>query len=350
MKNSINFTVYSGESHEYFDLERDYMYTSLQLKNFRGYENFQTNLNRITLIGGENNKGKTSILEALYMLNGYTSHDIFSRIANFRSGNSSYYNHGITTDVLFEPIFHNMNLDNTIEINTDKVKFSIGKSVRIPISSNRNYNSMNPMGSIDSFENLFCKVEKDDQVFDGDYILVDDKYGQRLVLKGPDDESPIPLSQVSFFSSRSGLYTGEIAESLGKIELKNQKQRMIQVLQILDKDITDVLTVFVKGSPQVYIVKENNKLPLNIMGDGIKKIIDIAITIVTKPNSLVLIDEVENGIHRSLLGEFWRVLATLSKEENVQVIVTTHSNEYIEDAKNGVAQAGLAEEFTYIKL
>jgi AAA15 family ATPase/GTPase len=46
----------------------------------------------------------------------------------------------------------------------------------------------------------------------------------------------------------------------------------------------------------------------------------------------LLIDEIENGIHYSVMPRVWRSLAMLSKKFDVQLFATTHSNECIRAA------------------
>ena len=45
---------------------------------------------------------------------------------------------------------------------------------------------------------------------------------------------------------------------------------------------------------------------------------------------MLLIDEIENGLHYSLLLEIWRYLFKFARQLNVQLFVTTHSWECIE--------------------
>jgi len=56
-------------------------------------------------------------------------------------------------------------------------------------------------------------------------------------------------------------------------------------------------------------------------------------------NNLLLIDEIENGIHHTVQVELWRRLFQLARQHNLQVVATTHS----EDCLRGFAQA-LAEQ------
>jgi AAA15 family ATPase/GTPase len=66
------------------------------------------------------------------------------------------------------------------------------------------------------------------------------------------------------------------------------------------------------------------------MGDGMRKILTFLATIATTKNGVLLIDEIENGLHYSSLSVVWKALFAACKEYNVQIIATTHSYECVE--------------------
>lgn len=68
---------------------------------------------------------------------------------------------------------------------------------------------------------------------------------------------------------------------------------------------------------------------LNIIGDGLIKILSIIITIMTTENGIVLIDEIENGLHYTSLDVLWKAINEACIKYNVQLIATTHSYECI---------------------
>lgn len=70
-------------------------------------------------------------------------------------------------------------------------------------------------------------------------------------------------------------------------------------------------------------------LPLESMGDGFSNIISILSAIGAAKNGLCLIDEVDNGIHYSLLPQVWRSVISAVNVYNSQVWATTHSYDCI---------------------
>lgn len=47
------------------------------------------------------------------------------------------------------------------------------------------------------------------------------------------------------------------------------------------------------------------------------------------PDGVVLVDEIENGLHHSILPKVWRAIGEVAREFNTQVFATTHSRECI---------------------
>lgn len=54
---------------------------------------------------------------------------------------------------------------------------------------------------------------------------------------------------------------------------------------------------------------------------------------------IVLIDEIENGLHHTIYGDIWRKLYGLCLEYDVQIIATTHSLEMIRAAHHAMEKS-----------
>ena len=81
-------------------------------------------------------------------------------------------------------------------------------------------------------------------------------------------------------------------------------------------------------------------VPLPIMGEGITKVCSLVLAIANAPNGLVFIDEIEKGIHYSIMKEIWIGIAEAAKIFNTQIIATTHSRECIVAAHEALSKSG----------
>lgn len=138
-----------------------------------------------------------------------------------------------------------------------------------------------------------------------------------------------------------------IVEWIGKLELQGQKQEIIKTLQLLEPDISDISTIAIDGSVQLYVKNSNQILPLHLAGDGMKRLLYLILSIKETPNSVILIDEIETGFHYSMYEKLWKILAQTAKESNCQIIATTHSYECIQKAIDGVKAANCEKDFSY---
>ena len=73
-------------------------------------------------------------------------------------------------------------------------------------------------------------------------------------------------------------------------------------------------------------------VPIAIMGEGMNRLARLVLGISSAPKGVVLIDEIENGFHHSVLPDVWRAIDTASKQSNTQIIATTHSFECVSAA------------------
>lgn len=85
------------------------------------------------------------------------------------------------------------------------------------------------------------------------------------------------------------------------------------------------------------------------MGDGVNRILGMILSLVSARNGLLLIDEVENGVHYSVQGKLWELIFREAHRLNVQVFATTHSWDCIE-AFQQAAQEDEHEEAALVRL
>ena len=85
------------------------------------------------------------------------------------------------------------------------------------------------------------------------------------------------------------------------------------------------------------------RVPLRSLGEGAVRMFGVALALANSSGGVLLIDEVENGIHYSVQGDFWKMVFQAAQDNDVQVIAATHSRDCIK----GFRQAALALEVGY---
>ena len=73
-------------------------------------------------------------------------------------------------------------------------------------------------------------------------------------------------------------------------------------------------------------------VPLPTMGAGMTHVTRMVLAAAMVPDGVVLVDEIENGLHHSVLPDVWRVVGKAAEQFNVQFFGTTHSFECVQAA------------------
>ncbi|RLC14774.1 MAG: hypothetical protein DRI57_13935 [Deltaproteobacteria bacterium] len=104
-------------------------------------------------------------------------------------------------------------------------------------------------------------------------------------------------------------------------------------LKIISENFEDIAFVKVNNIERTGMVKLANldgPIPLNGMGDGMLRILQLVLGIFPARNGFLLIDEFENGLHFSVQKQIWKLIFELASDLNIQVFATTHSWDCIE--------------------
>jgi hypothetical protein len=146
-----------------------------------------------------------------------------------------------------------------------------------------------------------------------------------------DGSSAAPCIFLDPFSSRS---TGQLATFWDAIALTKGESEVVRALQIISQDIQAVSMIGSGGQrPRTAIVKSSgcdHPIPLRSFGDGVNRLFGLILSLVCAKGGVLLVDEIENGLHHSVLVDVWRTLFRLARETGVQVFATSHSWDCIE--------------------
>jgi hypothetical protein len=123
--------------------------------------------------------------------------------------------------------------------------------------------------------------------------------------------------------------------------------------------VEDALRSVVPGLERVYLIGDGGSggrsislqvrgtprpIPLASMGDGTNRVFSLALSCVRARGGVLLVDEVENGLHHSVQSETWSSIFALAERLRVQVFATTHSWDAVvgfQEAANRSASAGI---------
>ena len=165
-----------------------------------------------------------------------------------------------------------------------------------------------------------------------------------------------PRSQPRFatpISHRSDGYLGQLVSGLIR---KQKRDRVLELLSKVDRAIEDLLmlspvepdgeaSAFPKGGQRATLHVRHSALglvPIHALGDGVRRAIHLAALIVEAgEGGVLLIDEIEVGMHTSVLRDVMGWLAGACRETGVQLFATTHSLEAVDAAIASIPTADL---------
>lgn len=125
--------------------------------------------------------------------------------------------------------------------------------------------------------------------------------------------------------------------SLSQARREGFKAEVIELIQLVDPDIEDLeILDYPQALQEVYVTHRafREPVPIYTFGDGLKRILSFALNIPRARDGLLLIDEIETAIHASLLDKTFAWLVNSCKAMNVQLFATTHSLEAMDAILN----------------
>lgn len=312
------------------------MIKNIYIKNFRCYKNSEIKgFKRLNLIGGLNNSGKTVLLEALLLNLSPTSQSVIT-LKRLRGDdvNTKEY-----PEYAWDNFFLNQNKDNKICIRTEN---NVGKEITLNIDCDEKADDFKNLEEESNDENLQMIINDfvdNDQILKSVLHLNYTIYGNETLMvslmahrNGITAKSLTiipPYSTANYIPASTRRKPSILARDYGIAEKRKRESDILEALKIVDHNI-DALKVSVVGGAHLEIGRNNeNFMSISLFGDAINKILTIILTLVNNRSSILLIDEIENGIHYTVQRDFWRFLFTLAAKSDVQIFATTHSLEML---------------------
>ena len=307
------------------------MLTRINIENFRGFKKLELNdCKKFNLVLGKNNVGKTALLEALFLHIGSKNPELISKINAFRG----IFPIPLKIESLWNPLFYNYDSSKIIFINSDD---SNHKTRRLEIK----------LASINGSKILQQKEKKDQEretsittstisqnKIELKYYDPSNNYSSSFAImekEGSRLENSMNSDLQGIFVFSQGRRGGsEDAERYADLDVKRETSDIINILQKVEPRLRRLSVVPQGSESNVYgDIGISRSIPIQLMGEGTSKLLSLSLAITVFKNGIVLIDEVENGLHYSIMREVFSALKELAKKYNVQIFATTHSNECV---------------------
>ncbi len=133
-------------------------------------------------------------------------------------------------------------------------------------------------------------------------------------------------------------FSAEHAQRYSSLVEAGREEELLPSLQALDPRIRRLELLFPANKPMLY-VDIGQLIPLLYMGEGLGYVLSWQLAVMTAKDGTVLIDEFENGLHYSAQVDAWKAVGAAARQSNVQVFATTHSWECVLAAHRAFAES-----------
>ena len=314
---------------------------SLSIRGFRGIRDLVVSrLGQVTLIAGKNGVGKTSILDAV---RAYASRGELKSIKGILRRHDELI--GETDEdgrrqaiVDWHSLFHGrtITVGTRIEIGPRDISKVLGIE---PARASDLITAEAPllMNEIGHGIDRYMAGIKVDYGLEKavrmnlDYVGDRDPFLERQFKRERDLDGFPPEIKCTFLGPNL-LTNATIVRYWEELALTKGEDRAIDALKLIYGDSVERVALIGVGlsrpfnSPRIItkLKGERDRVPLRSLGEGAVRIFGVALALAYSRGGILVIDEVENGIHHSVQAEFWAMVLNSAIENQVQVIATTH--------------------------
>nr|WP_276978512.1 ATP-binding protein [Ferrimicrobium acidiphilum] len=327
------------------------MIKSLEVVGYRGFDRLEmSELGRINLLVGKNNSGKTSVLEALSLLSSGYDPSALLRIVTRRG------------EMVLQEVQQGQPLRQDIDISHLFHQHELRPDARFAIDARPENGSPNQ-------KITYSIIEVQKEQVHPHYIaalgmagnaLVGPNMGLKLEIPEPhlSSSSIVPLAKRLLrpedlqilnnihqrqktvgncqFVSTDSLSSSELTAAWDDVSLTDQEQLVSEALRYLEPKIERIAATTAKvlyfypqsgsrGGFKVRLRGVSEPVPIGSLGDGMWRMLALAIALIRAKDGLLLVDEIDTGLHYSVMADLWTLISRAAKEFNVQVFSTTHS-------------------------
>lgn len=337
------------------------MLRDLRISGFRGFREFaMSGLGRVNLLVGTNNCGKTSVLEAISLL---SVPGTAAQLWQVQSRRGEFIEH-TDRQIDVSQLFHGRTFEGEFQITGS--------------SADRRYSTMR--GFLVASGVTTTDIEDDDgddeivsptavegplalQLEWRELSLVEIRLPLLTVqvpatrlgglheqsLLAARDASASGLRRPVLFIATDGLTRQQIVAMFEHIVLTPDETTVLQALRRIEPGIERIATIGsrarrpTRGSRGgLVLMVAGRRVPVGSMGDGLWRLLGVALALVQARGGVLLVDEIDTGLHYSVLVDMWRLVLETARSLDVQVFATTHSRDCYE-ALAAVTEPGRTE-------
>lgn len=304
------------------------MFNKIEIERFRGikYASIE-GFKQINLFFGKNNCGKSSLLESLFLASGL-SNPLLPIHVNFMRG----YNKSRLNDLKLD--FYNLESSQPIHIRVEN-KEKRDLKIRL-FEQNQSNVSLNADNT-----NILSNVEEGKYGLKFNFKIDEKSFESQLRFDSANSTDVKRIVSKQYVESLRCTYLSPKYDFNASIQgLKNILQNkdehfIIDGLKLIEPRVKDFIFTDKEMLVDVGLAR---RIPVNMMGDGARKIVSLLTAVYDCKDGALLVDEISNGFHYSVMCNLWNVLINAAIRNNTQLFVTTHDVDSIKGLRDAALE------------
>lgn len=304
--------------------------SSIAISRFKGLEELHLEgTGGFNVLLGANNVGKTSILEAIFLLNGFAANQTPIMLQNSRM-----YLVNSFEDLVY--YFHNLDIsaniklsgsltsleDRILEISSHSLENDLNLSdqnIRRHTSPDRRIGQALSTTSRKQAWHFNARIIRDgsEDNFEGILDITSHDKAQVQLSIPPNVLTSLSISTVILTPGR-----GYDTQAISKLIINNDEENLLEALRVIEPRITKITT---DGDLAYLNIGLEKMMPINMFGSGMMRAAEILSSCMSGDAQILLIDEIEDGLHFTAIRQLLRVLLKLVKDRQIQIFCSTHS-------------------------
>jgi energy-coupling factor transporter ATP-binding protein EcfA2 len=141
----------------------------------------------------------------------------------------------------------------------------------------------------------------------------------------------VPTFRVFTVTPATHYSTKALVEHLSRVVDEGKKQLAVHLLQLFDSNVEDLDVIASLGREAVRVThRTRGVVDLASFGDGMRRSAALALALTRASQGVLLVDEIEAGIHHTVLRPVLSKLLEAAATSQVQILATTHSLEAVD--------------------
>lgn len=308
------------------------MYESIRIEGFRALDRVQLDgLRRVNLVVGRNNVGKTTLLEAMLLLAGATNPDVLLTLGRMRGQRLEKNNPD--PEPIWRTFAHGFQESRIIEVAARRAGEARERALRITrqislatVETDENHAVARAFGVVRANGVSFEYTGEDGLAvksstsFDGGRIETDAQRHRTDFVR-----TALLSAQAQTIEEQASQY--------GLLVRMKRELPVLEALRLLDDRIQRIEVIHEAGAPTVYCdMGFASLVPLAVCGDGVLRLFSIMVELTRMQGGVLLVDEIDSGLHHSVMVPFWRTLRGQAEQQDVQIFATTHDDDLLRSA------------------